>query len=226
MRAPQAAAPPRSGRLTAKVRKAGRPLAADGEATRLRIMNAAQVCFGANGYRETSNRMIADMAGVTSGTIYHYFANKRDLFLSVYEAIQTEIQARIDGVLSRHESVAESLEAMLQLMMAMYVEHPNWAKFNAVVRTEALRNPEISDARADQAWRHLYRRLADRGVETGEIEAVNARAVRAVLAAVILGTVQHGMEANLTDHRECMRGLGLLFKGELMTKPAARRRKA
>jgi AcrR family transcriptional regulator len=185
-------------------------------------MDAAQVCFGTYGYRETSNRMIAEMAWVTSGTIYHYFANKQDLFLAIHEELQNEIQGRLDKITD--VSFAGAVDTMLKILMELYIEHPNWGKFLAVVRTEASRNPEISAARFDKGWRHLYKRLADLGVENREIDPENSRATRAVLAALILGITEHGLEASVSDHMECMRGLGLLFKGDLVHKMTSRKR--
>src|ERR1700689_3218095 len=79
----------------ASAKRSGRPPDTDGEVTRRRVMDSAQLCFSEQGYRETSNRMIAEKAGVTPGTIYHYFENKRDLFLSVHREIQQEIQLRV-----------------------------------------------------------------------------------------------------------------------------------
>src|SRR4051794_39866726 len=85
--------PPRTTRANVlpRQRGSGRPRASDGEQTRLRIIDSARRCFGEFGYRETSNSTIAEAAGLTAGMIYHYFENKRAMFLFVHEETQKEI---------------------------------------------------------------------------------------------------------------------------------------
>lgn len=197
-------------------KRQGRPPGGDSKATRARIMSAAQLCFGEHGYRETSNRMIAEIANVTTGTLYHYFDNKRDLFLAIHEDTQREIKERFRPILESDVPMGEAISEMLRVSLSLYIERPNYHKFNAVVRTEALRNPEISGARVDREWRALYRDFAERGVKSGEIDKKDVRTVRAVLGAMILGLTQHAMEATFADHKECLRGFDLLFRGELV----------
>lgn len=200
-------------------RGSGRPPASDGEATRARIMMAAQDCFAARGYRETSNREIAEAAGVTAGTIYHYFTNKRELFLAVHEEIQGRIHREIREPALAAPSFVEALRAFVETSRAMHAEFPSIGRFNAVVRTEALRNPEVAVARFDQDWRRFYHSLSDLGIATGEIDRQDARMVRHVLSAVVLGLTQHGTEASPADHAECLRGIVALFEGLLLRKP-------
>jgi AcrR family transcriptional regulator len=201
---------------SSKGRKAlGRPSGSDGEVTRRRILDAAQRCFADQGYRETSNRIVAEAAGLTPGTIYHYFANKRDLFMTVHREIQQEIQQEVSTVVQSSTTFAEAMERLLESFLNLYMRHPIHSKFTAVVRTEALRNPDISSARADQDWRNLYHQLTDLGVASGEIQEADARAVRHVLSTIVLGIAQHGSEASQADHVECLRAMERLFQGRL-----------
>lgn len=208
----------------ASAKRSGRPPDTDGEVTRRRVMDSAQLCFAEQGYRETSNRMIAEKAGVTPGTIYHYFKNKRDLFLTVHEEIQAEVQKRVRTAVQSAPSFREALRIFVERSLDLYKEHPNYSKFNAVVRTEALRNPEIAGARFDQDWRHFYHDLTDLGIATGEIDRRDARAVRHVLSTIVLGLTQHGIEASAADHAECLRGVISLFEGKLVKQPNSAKR--
>ena len=200
-------------------RGSGRPPASDGEQTRLRILEAARICFGEHGYRETSNWMIADAVSLTPGTIYHYFENKRDLFLAAHEFSQRDILAHNNASVEGASTFREALEKLLQSMGEVYDRHPDYAKFNSVVRTEARRNPEISSAQADQEWRHLYHRMTDLGVATGEIDHRDARRVRNVLALIVLGGVQFGIEASQADRHDMLQGVLQLFDNQLVGPP-------
>lgn len=161
--------------------------------------------------------MVAEAANITPGTIYHYFANKQDLFLAVHEEIQRGVLEALKKSVAPDLPFSEAADRMLQVLLAMYIEHPNWIRFNSVVRAEARRNPEISAAQRDNSWRELFRRLAQAGVASGEIDPSNLRATQAVLSAIVFGLNQHGIEAAVTDHVECVRGFGLLLRGMLVT---------
>jgi AcrR family transcriptional regulator len=48
-----------------------------------RILDAAAVVFANKGYHQAKIRDIAELADVADGTIYNYYANKRELFLAM-----------------------------------------------------------------------------------------------------------------------------------------------
>src|SRR4051812_49605212 len=60
----------------------GRPPGATSEATTARILAAARVCFARTGYAATTNKQIADEAGVTAAAIYLYFESKTALYVA------------------------------------------------------------------------------------------------------------------------------------------------
>ena len=113
----------------------------------------------------------------------------------------------------------EALCIFIDRSAELFKEHPSYSKFNAVVRTEALRNPEIAGARFDQDWRHLYHDMTDLGIASGEIDRRDARTVRHLLSMLVLGITQFGIEASPSDYAECLRGVIALFEGSLI-KPA------
>src|SRR6266487_4411940 len=57
----------------------GSPITARGEATRRRILDAAEEVFGEYGYYEASISEITRRAGVAQGTFYIYFRTKREI---------------------------------------------------------------------------------------------------------------------------------------------------
>ncbi|OHV80563.1 TetR family transcriptional regulator [Ensifer sp. LCM 4579] len=60
---------------------------ADADATRKKILNAAERMFYEKGVSNTTLDQVASEAGVTRGAVYWHFANKTDLFLALYEAV-------------------------------------------------------------------------------------------------------------------------------------------
>ena len=80
---------------TAAAAKSGRPRDSVGEETRARIIEAAKACFGSKGFKETSNKHVAEHAGLAAATIYYYFKNKNDLFQAVHDEISGSASASV-----------------------------------------------------------------------------------------------------------------------------------
>ena len=87
---------------------------ADAEATRQKILCAAERVFYEKGVSNTTLDEIAKVAGVTRGAIYWHFANKTDLFLALHDAVplpQEDMVAR--------EIEAEAADTLVILEAAM-----------------------------------------------------------------------------------------------------------
>jgi AcrR family transcriptional regulator len=57
------------------------------ETRRTQILMGASQVFAEKGYHQATTKEIAKAAGVSEGTIYNYFANKRDLLVAMIDAI-------------------------------------------------------------------------------------------------------------------------------------------
>jgi AcrR family transcriptional regulator len=87
------------------------------------IVEAAFTEFSRNGYAVTTLDQIAERAGVTKGTIYVYFENKEQLFISmVHEAMKASLDT-IHEMFERHEgSTADLLRAQFSFIYQHLVE--------------------------------------------------------------------------------------------------------
>lgn len=110
------------------------------------MLVAARHLFAERGYAATSNRAVADAAGLTHTAIYNHFDSKAGLFHSVFEQVQevliAELNAAMDDVSGRDEfplallSAAESLRAAdpsyISFMASMYVEVDRHEELRAI----------------------------------------------------------------------------------------------
>jgi AcrR family transcriptional regulator len=69
--------------------------AARSEVTRARLVAAGRELFAKRGYAGVGTEQIVKRARVTRGALYHHFADKRDLFRAVVEALEVELVERI-----------------------------------------------------------------------------------------------------------------------------------
>ena len=73
-------------------RRRGRPLTDD---KRRIILDAALAAFAARGYHGTAVPEVADAAGVGTGTLYRYFANKESLVNEVYRDAKQRLRSAL-----------------------------------------------------------------------------------------------------------------------------------
>ncbi|WP_142254596.1 TetR/AcrR family transcriptional regulator, partial [Mycobacterium colombiense] len=77
----------------------GRPVGADAERTRARIITAAMRCVATAGYARATIREIARTANVTSASLYNYFPNKSELMKAAVAAQPDNVVDRLAAVL-------------------------------------------------------------------------------------------------------------------------------
>lgn len=92
-----------------------RPPTRRGQATRLKLVEAAEVVFGEKGFERASIADITRQAGVALGTFYVYFADKQALLVEVVDGLGARLKAAlaaaIGGLDDRLEVEREGLRA-------------------------------------------------------------------------------------------------------------------
>lgn len=83
-----------------------RPINADAEATRKRILEAASARFSEHGLGAATMRQIAGSAEVSLATVHHYFGSKSDLYAACVDAMYSELE----GLRNELETAVASLE--------------------------------------------------------------------------------------------------------------------
>jgi AcrR family transcriptional regulator len=99
----------------------GRPLTKRGEATRRRLLEAAEVVFAEQGYHEASIVKITERAGIGLGTFYLYFDSKQ----SIFEALVIDLNRRV-----RH-SMSEAMEGASSRLDAERAGFAGFFRFTA-----------------------------------------------------------------------------------------------
>src|SRR5450755_2402816 len=89
--------------------------------TRAALVAAGRHLFGRDGFASTSVDDLAREARVTTGALYHHFANKTMLFEAVFEQAHTELMAAAaeaaQGAPDEVEFLAQGFEAFLDAML-------------------------------------------------------------------------------------------------------------
>ena len=129
----------------------GRPLTKRGEATRRRLLEAAEVVFADQGYHEASIVKITERAGIGLGTFYLYFDSKQ----SIFEALVIDTAQAIGGKpgsfsVGDAPSIADC--CLLPQLASARRFGVDYAKHEVLVRIEAacMDLPAFKNAMPDQ----------------------------------------------------------------------------
>ncbi|WP_231121011.1 TetR/AcrR family transcriptional regulator, partial [Mycobacterium colombiense] len=156
----------------------GRPVGADAERTRARIITAAMRCVAEAGHTRATIREIARGAGMTSASLYHYFANKSELLEATVSEMDAIALPRLRAAAAQPDNVVDRLAAVLDESSRLMRDYPDLAAFERAMRVighqpgDRLRQPgpkalrEIIDGIVEDAFREggLTGRADRRGV--------------------------------------------------------------
>ncbi|HXO66936.1 MAG TPA: TetR/AcrR family transcriptional regulator [Candidatus Dormibacteraeota bacterium] len=84
------------------------PTTQRGEATRQKVLEAAETVFGEKGYHGASVTEITRAAGVAQGTFYLYFKGKKEIFLDLVDALGSRLRILTLDASSGAETYAEA----------------------------------------------------------------------------------------------------------------------
>ncbi len=111
--------------MAAKQKPSFKPTTARGEATRQKLLTAAEDAFGNTGFFRASISDITRSAGVAQGTFYIYFKNKEDVLAELVRHMGRELRRLLTHAIptgmSRLDAEREGMAAFIRLV----AERPN-----------------------------------------------------------------------------------------------------
>lgn len=180
-----------SGLVGSGHRRVGRPTTEDATDTRSLILSAALRCFGTDGYGRTTNSQIAQMAGVSPPTIYHYFDSKASLFQTVSNMAHREVFERVSTAAAMAHDTRHRIAALIHTLSVLFREVPHLAGFIANYAVEVRRNPEVlrlSPRELLSGPINYFAELIRVGQDTGEVDpSVDALAAAGMALSLIYG---------------------------------------
>lgn len=170
------------------------------EARPKQLLDAALELFVEKGFAATRAEEVAQRAGVSKGTLYLYYASKEELLKAVIrEHLSTRIAAGA-ALAERHSgSVADLLRDVLSRWWLEVFDSPTAGVFKLIV-TEVRNFPNLAEfyqREAIQPGQQLIARFVQRGIDSGEFDAVDVSVVvhSLVLPMVMLCLYKHSLGA-------------------------------
>jgi len=202
------------------VKRLGRPKDVASAETRERLLQVARRAFARDGFDATTNRHIADAAGITTGAIYHYYPSKADLYVAVYAEVQDIVYGAFETAVKPHETLVARFGAVLDTAVELNREDPSIAGFVVGVASEAQRHLELRNLlRASNAvTTGFLQRLASDAKARGELQDdITAEALEDLLNAVLSGLARFSNQTgDSTRHGDAVAVLKRFLAGTMM----------
>ncbi len=95
-----------------------------------RILNAALKEFAQKGYKNASTNEIVKEAEISKGLLFHYFKNKRELFLFLYDyCLETLIKDFYNKVDLKEKDIIARLKQFSMVKLKMLEKYPDIMRF-------------------------------------------------------------------------------------------------
>lgn len=173
-----------------KIRKA------DSEAVRNKIIKVSRKLFLEQGYEQTTVRQVLKKAGLSTGSLYHFFKNKEEILLFSLKDALLEMSGLTDSIAVKYH------EPMLRYALGIAIGISEIFKYkrlfnfyHAVYKNEIAENFMISlkVARMKNLLRDLNLHFTDNEIQSRVL------AIHGATRALMLATINKQLSADLND---------------------------
>ena len=112
---------------------------------RNKIIDAGYQLFCEKGFHNTNTAEIARLAGVSTGIVYNYFKDKKDIFLYVIEAYENSITSPIYDLISKMEKPIDLHAALRSCIISLTESHTMNKSVHEEMQALSHTDKEISE---------------------------------------------------------------------------------
>jgi AcrR family transcriptional regulator len=168
------------------------PVSVEAGTTRERLVRSAAEVIEAGGYGAASVAVIAERAGVATGTLYRHFPSKAELFAELFRAVARQELGAMYAAGARAQGVGERLGAVVATYAGRALCNRRLAWALAYEPVDPLVDAERLAYRRD--YRERMAELLREGIAAGEIPAQDAD----LAAAAIVGAIAEALVGPLS----------------------------
>ncbi|WP_420628120.1 TetR/AcrR family transcriptional regulator [Candidatus Leptofilum sp.] len=153
-------------------------------ARKAQLLDAAAHVFSHKGYEKATAKEIAEVADVSEGTLFNYFATKRELLIGVAKAYADEVAADIESV------QGETFEDMLAQLMANRFRRGRERRLFMLFLYESRLNADVHQYYVQEALHRIIAATEQRLtalIESGVMRPVDPAIAARMMSATIMG---------------------------------------
>jgi AcrR family transcriptional regulator len=146
------------------------------------ILDAALDCFDALGWQKTTMADVRDRAGASTGSVYHHFPGKEELFAALYLDTIRQTQSYALRALRAATGPRDAVRALVASYLRWVSRHPKQARFLLTTRRAEFGGPVQAELdRLNEAFH------AEIGAWLARHAAALPRVAADVLGAILIG---------------------------------------
>ncbi len=180
------------------------------------ILQMSAKLFNEKGYKATSVKDIAAVAGIEAASLYNHIENKQEVLQVLLLAVAEKFNAAIDVISVRGIPPKRKLKQIIEAHLEIAFEHRNsvhlilhdWKELEAQQKDKFLR------LRND--YQNKFQQIIEEGIEAGSLKAVNSTLqLQHILSSLRWiynpELYKKPLEISLEEYKETV--LNLLFSG-------------
>ncbi len=180
------------------------------------LYRASASVISDHGWPGLTMERVAESAGVSKGTVYNYFRDKKDLVWFVMTSLAQEVEDRINQIIEGNETSVDALKEIIshELRGRRQNAHMVTAFIQAFQEEPELRERMFSSNHPFSRVERMTRDLFTRGIERGEFRAVDPVAMVAVLNSILMGISRQWASGQLDLSTDVMTDFVISLLGE------------
>ena len=170
------------------------PKVVDHQARRQLLTQAVFKIVGERGLDEVSVREVAAVAGVSLGTVQHYFRTKDEMLTYAYKAVADEFEVRVQRHVEVGEPLSQVLRAVLHELLPLDEGRVLGARVWLAFAARAAVTPRLAEIQAEEQGYLLagLTKALRAGQRRGEVRnEVDAEHAALLLTALVDGFTLH-----------------------------------
>ncbi|HEU0028612.1 MAG TPA: TetR/AcrR family transcriptional regulator [Ktedonobacterales bacterium] len=191
----------------------------DKEATRQRLLDAAEAVFADKGYHGAAVDDITRISDSSKGGFYFHFPNKEAIFLALVDSLTPRLEAAIERAISAESDPVTQLDAALRTVFETFSSHRRLSK---ILLVEAVGLGHGFDEKlmlVRGRFAAMIQRRLDLAVQSGRIPPVDTETVAwawfGAINEIVTRWLVSGQPRRLDDAFPALRALLLRSIGAL-----------
>ncbi len=181
--------------------------------SRSQLLDAAEEVFGRKGFHETTLKEVAELAEFSVGSVYSFFENKEDLYISVFVRRGDEYMPALREVVGSDDDPVALLHRLIDFEVGFFRQHRHFGRL--ILRSSPRSLPAMAETGLEKAVAGNFREAMDlqadlfvRGQAAGRFRDGDPQALARLFSGLIAAFQSQDPEV-ISDRPATERGLPL-----------------
>lgn len=164
------------------------------------ILQAALNLFVKNGFHGTPTSKIAAQAGVSNGTLFHYYKTKDDLVIALYNSIKTDLASYLTAKVSEQDSLEARFKNVF--IHSLYWALDNREKFYYIQQFHFSPHLDRLSPEVIQEQVRFHLLLIEEGIQAKLLKPLPVSLIFTLVSSHVFGLYQYLTNAESTENQQ------------------------